>query len=33
MCIAGKWTIGVGRVLGWIFPPRAWGVFELYRKS
>jgi hypothetical protein len=33
MCIAGRWMITYGRILGWILPPQDWGSFELYRKS
>jgi hypothetical protein len=33
MCLTGNWTIRRWGLLGWLFPPQAWGTFELYRKS
>jgi hypothetical protein len=33
MCLTGTWTIKQGGLLGWVFPPQAWGSFELYKKS
>jgi hypothetical protein len=32
MCLTGEWTIRHPGLLSWVFPPRAWGTFELYKK-